>query len=82
MDKAHNRFPLRRTKTPPPLKRLKFNLDTFIVGSSNQLAYNAAKAVVDEEQSPFNPLFIHGGYGVGKTHLLQGICNAVCKSRP
>jgi chromosomal replication initiator protein len=82
VDKAHNRFPLRRTKTPPPLKRLKFNLDTFIVGSSNQLAYNAAKAVVDEEQSPFNPLFIHGGYGVGKTHLLQGICNAVCKSRP
>jgi len=46
-------------------KRLKLSLDTFVVGSSNQLAYNAAKAVVSEEQSPFNPLFIHGGYGVG-----------------
>jgi chromosomal replication initiator protein len=63
-------------------KRLKLSLDTFVVGSSNELAYNAAKVVVKEQQSPFNPLFIHGGYGVGKTHLLQGICNAVCKKRP
>jgi len=62
--------------------RLKLSLDTFVVGSSNELAYNAAKAVVNEQQSPFNPLFIHGGYGVGKTHLLQGICNAVCEKRP
>ncbi len=65
-----------------PSKRLKLNLDTFVVGSSNELAYNAAKAVVNEEQSPFNPLFVHGGYGVGKTHLLQGICNAVAQKRP
>jgi len=71
-------------------KRLKLSLDTFIVGSSNELAYNAAKVVVNEQQShvpperdpSFNPLFIHGGYGLGKTHLLQGICNAVCKRRP
>ncbi|MHC4705944.1 MAG: DnaA ATPase domain-containing protein [Planctomycetota bacterium] len=74
VERAQNRFLRRRTKTPPPLKKLKFSLGTFVVGSSNQLAYNAAKAVVGEEQSPFNPLFIHGGYGVGKTHLLQGIC--------
>ena len=63
-------------------KKLKLSLDTFVVGSSNELAYNAAKVVVNENQSPFNPLFIHGGYGVGKTHLLQGICNAVCEKRP
>jgi chromosomal replication initiator protein len=63
-------------------KKLKLSLETFIVGSSNELAYNAAKVVVNEHQSPFNPLFIHGGYGVGKTHLLQGICNAVCEKRP
>ncbi|MFZ2146883.1 MAG: chromosomal replication initiator protein DnaA [Sedimentisphaerales bacterium] len=62
--------------------RLKLSLDTFVVGPSNELAYNAAKVVVNEQQSPFNPLFIHGGYGVGKTHLLQGICNAVCERRP
>jgi len=63
-------------------KKLKLSLDTFVVGSSNELAYNAAKVVVNEQQSPFNPLFVHGGYGVGKTHLLQGICNAVTEKRP
>ena len=63
-------------------KKLKLSLENFVVGSSNELAYNAAKVVVNEHQSPFNPLFIHGGYGVGKTHLLQGICNAVCEKRP
>jgi len=66
----------------PGRKKLKLSLETFVVGSSNELAFNAAKVVVNEQQSPFNPLFIHGGYGVGKTHLLQGICNAVCEKRP
>ncbi|MDD5459156.1 MAG: chromosomal replication initiator protein DnaA, partial [Phycisphaerae bacterium] len=63
-------------------KRLKLGFETFVVGQSNELAYNAAKAVAREKQSPFNPLFIHGGYGVGKTHLMQGICNEVCFNRP
>ncbi len=63
-------------------KFLKHSLDSFVVGPKNELAFNAAKAVVGEEKSPFNPLFYHGGYGVGKTHLLQGICNAVGKARP
>ncbi len=62
--------------------KLKMSLDDFVVGQSNQLAYSAAMAVASEEKSPFNPLFVHGGYGVGKTHLLQGICNAVRKKRP
>jgi len=83
VDKTQNRTQRQRTKKQSPhTKKLKLSLDTFVVGSSNQLAYNAANAVVNEQQSPFNPLFIHGGYGVGKTHLLQGICNAVCRSRP
>jgi chromosomal replication initiator protein len=63
-------------------RKLKLSLDTFIVGPSNELAFNTAKAVVNEQKSPFNPLFIHGGYGVGKTHLLQGICNGVSLKRP
>jgi len=58
------------------------SLDTFIVGAKNELAYNAAKTVAQQEKSPFNPLFYHGGYGVGKTHLLQGICNEIAKNRP
>jgi chromosomal replication initiator protein len=61
---------------------LRLTLETFVVGPSNELAYNAAKAVIREQQSPFNPLFIHGGYGVGKTHLLQGICRGVAQTRP
>ncbi len=72
----------RRKRIPDGRERLKFSLETFVVGSSNELAYNAARVVVNEQQSPFNPLFIHGGYGVGKTHLLQGICNAVLEKRP
>lgn len=72
----------RKKKAAEGRERLKFSLETFVVGSSNELAYNAARVVVNEQQSPFNPLFIHGGYGVGKTHLLQGICNAVLEKRP
>jgi chromosomal replication initiator protein len=67
---------------PGAAEGLRLTLDTFVVGSSNELAYNAAKAVIREQQSPFNPLFIHGGYGVGKTHLLQGICHGVAQARP
>jgi chromosomal replication initiator protein len=83
VERAHNRTRSQRTRIKPTSKKkLKFSLDTFVVGPSNELAHNAAKAVAEAEKSPFNPLFIHGGYGVGKTHLLQGICNAVSKNRP
>src|SRR4030042_2062815 len=77
-------LPDKQTYKPKPASagKVHFSLSTFVVGSSNQLAYNAAKAVVQEKHCPFNPLFIHGGYGVGKTHLLQGICNAVYSERP
>jgi len=83
VQRAHNittrsRIKQKQTNRPP----LKLVLDTFVVGAGNQLAYNAAKAVVDTERSIYNPLFLHGGYGIGKTHLLQGICNQVSKNRP
>jgi chromosomal replication initiator protein len=44
----------------PQRNRLKLSLDTFVVGSSNELAYNAARLIVKEQESPFNPLFVHG----------------------
>jgi len=81
--KAQDQTHRRRARIPtPPKRELKFSLNTFVVGPSNELAYSAAKTVVKEQKSPFNPLFIHGGYGLGKTHLLQGICNQVGKLRP
>jgi len=84
LNKGRYRIPfgINRAAGQSKRKKLKLSLDTFVVGSPNELAYNAARVVVNEQQSPFNPLFIHGGYGVGKTHLLQGICNAVCDKRP
>ncbi len=55
----------------------KFTLDNFVVGPSNNLAYAAAEAVVEKPGTSYNPLFIYGGTGVGKTHLMLGIGNAL-----
>ncbi len=52
-----------------------FTFDSFIIGSSNQFAYTAAKAVTEKPGEQYNPLFIYGGVGLGKTHLLQAIGN-------
>ena len=53
----------------------KFTLEDFVVGSSNEYAYAAAKAVAENPGDTYNPLFIYGGTGLGKTHLLMGIAN-------
>lgn len=58
----------------PQAQILKHRLEEFVVGESNRLAYTAALAVGGGQGVPFNPLFIHGSCGVGKTHLLQGVC--------
>ena len=52
-----------------------YTFDSFVVGSSNQMAYNASKAVASKLGILYNPLFIYGGTGLGKTHLLQAIGN-------
>ncbi len=72
-----------RTRTPPrSAPRLRHHLSDFVVGPSNRLAYSTAEEVGKTGRASFNPLFLHGPCGVGKTHLLQGICNAVTDSTP
>ena len=55
----------------------RYTFKSFIVGSSNELAYAAAMAVVREVGTKYNPFFIYGGTGLGKTHLLQAIGNEI-----
>ena len=61
---------------------LRGDLDEFVVGPSNELAYSAARSIVRAPGETFTPLVIHGGCGLGKTHLVQGICNAVRRAHP
>ena len=60
----------------------KYTFDSFIVGPSNQFAAAAAKAVAEEPGKKINPLFIYGGPGLGKTHLLYAIGNHVTENNP
>ena len=55
----------------------RFTFDTFVVGKPNALASAAARRVVESASVPFNPLFIYGGVGLGKTHLMHGIAWAM-----
>ena len=59
-----------------------FTFDSFVVGPSNRFAYNAALAVTDKPASAYNPLFIYGPSGLGKTHLLYAIANRIQKNYP
>ena len=68
-------------KTESNKNTVQFNrvlkLDEFIVGPNNRLAYTAALEMLKDKYPSFNPLFIHGTVGVGKTHILQGVWNRV-----
>jgi chromosomal replication initiator protein len=65
----------------PRLNR-EFTLKSFVVGPSNRLAYDAALATAEQPSASYNPLFLQGGPGLGKTHLLQGICHRIKEARP
>lgn len=60
----------------------KYSFSNFIVGSSNQFAHAAASAVANNPALIYNPLFLYGGVGLGKTHLLHAIGNTILKKNP
>ncbi|NVJ71327.1 MAG: chromosomal replication initiator protein DnaA [Alphaproteobacteria bacterium] len=60
----------------------KYTFDSFVVGKSNELAYAAAKRIAETDDVTFNPLFLHGGVGLGKTHLMHAIAWEVKRQNP
>ncbi len=60
----------------------KYTFDNFIVGSGNELAHAACQAIATNPGTKYNPLFIYGGVGIGKTHLIQAVGNAILTRNP
>ena len=60
----------------------KYTLDNFVIGSNNDLAVAAAKSIINNPGTSYNPFFLYGGSGLGKTHLVQAIGNEILKNHP
>lgn len=60
----------------------KFTFENFVVGKNNEFVHAAARSVADDPAGTYNPLFIYGGTGLGKTHLIQAIGNKIVKDKP
>jgi len=60
----------------------RYTFANFIVGGSNDLAYTACQAVANNPGTKYNPLFLYGGVGLGKTHLMQAVGNEIAKNQP
>ncbi len=71
-----------RLKAEVETRPLRGRLDDFVVGPSSCMAFEVAQQIVRAPASIYNPLFVHGSCGVGKTHILQGVCNAFAETRP
>lgn len=78
--------PIKIIKEPTSLNKFglnpKYTFENFIVGKGNELAYAACQAIISKPGKAYNPLFIYGGVGLGKTHLLQAIGNAFLVQNP
>jgi len=74
-----NQAPL---QSPQTSLQASYTFNSFIVGSSNRLAFSAAQLVVEKPGTAYNPLFLYGPAGVGKTHLMWAIRNEIAKLQP
>lgn len=74
--------PTAENYAPPTNLNKKFTFDSFVVGKNNEFVYAAARSVADDPAGTYNPLFIYGGTGLGKTHLIQAIANKIIEDKP
>ena len=87
---AHNgAMPVQSSAEPPPSRRgdptplnARYQFDSYVIGASNRFAHAAALAVAEAPACAYNPLFIYGGVGLGKTHLLHAIGHYIRQTQP
>jgi chromosomal replication initiator protein len=60
----------------------RYNFENFVVGAGNELAYAACQGVVKKPGESYNPLYLYGGVGIGKTHLMQAVGNSILTNKP
>lgn len=70
------------SETFPSNLNQRYSFDSFVVGATNELAYAACRSIAEEPGKNYNPLFIYGGVGLGKTHLLQSTGNYASQLKP